>query len=57
VSTGEQKSSCVGNPCKNGGTCTPDGSKFTCACKPYYDGNTCDSMYIYNLITYMCYNV
>ena len=36
---------CVGNPCKNGGTCIPDipGNSFTCNCRPGYTGNKCQN--------------
>ncbi len=34
-------SPCEPNPCYNGGTCTDDGTSFTCACAAGFGGATC----------------
>eukprot|EP00794_Sanderia_malayensis_P006701 gene6701-7463_t len=33
---------CGAVPCKNGATCTPNGSSFTCKCKLGYEGKLCE---------------
>eukprot|EP00057_Strongylocentrotus_purpuratus_P013765 XP_011668239.1 PREDICTED: sushi, von Willebrand factor type A, EGF and pentraxin domain-containing protein 1-like [Strongylocentrotus purpuratus] len=33
---------CYSNPCVNGGTCTVNGSSFTCTCPSSYTGPTCE---------------
>ncbi|XP_030833275.1 delta and Notch-like epidermal growth factor-related receptor [Strongylocentrotus purpuratus] len=35
-------SPCSSNPCFNGGTCTVNGSAFTCTCPSSYTGPTCE---------------
>ncbi|XP_068717618.1 uncharacterized protein [Montipora capricornis] len=30
------------NPCRNGGTCKPQGSGYYCRCRPGYQGKNCD---------------
>eukprot|EP00057_Strongylocentrotus_purpuratus_P025771 XP_011680245.1 PREDICTED: brevican core protein-like [Strongylocentrotus purpuratus] len=35
-------SPCYSNPCVNGGTCTVNGSSFTCTCPSSFTGPTCD---------------
>lgn len=32
---------CDSNPCRNGGTCTINGSTYACSCAPGYTGNAC----------------
>jgi len=34
--------SCCDNPCLNGGTCSGEGSDFTCECPPGFPGDICD---------------
>ncbi len=34
---------CEKIPCKNGGTCIPNGDNFKCQCKVGYEGNTCET--------------
>eukprot|EP00057_Strongylocentrotus_purpuratus_P023633 XP_011678107.1 PREDICTED: P-selectin isoform X2 [Strongylocentrotus purpuratus] len=36
------RSPCNSTPCVNGGTCTVNGSSFTCTCPSSYTGPTCD---------------
>ncbi len=36
-------SPCNPNPCLNGGTCTDDGTNFTCACGTRFGGATCQT--------------
>ena len=33
---------CKGNPCKNGGTCIDGEAKYTCSCKPGFNGDDCE---------------
>src|SRR5262249_37324395 len=33
---------CVGNPCKNGGTCVDGANSFTCVCPPGFTGALCE---------------
>jgi len=32
---------CSSSPCENGGTCTPNGTEFNCACSPGYSDPLC----------------
>ncbi|XP_060565868.1 secretory phospholipase A2 receptor-like isoform X2 [Ruditapes philippinarum] len=34
---------CDPNPCQNGGTCTVDGTDYTCSCTSQFRGRDCDS--------------
>lgn len=36
-----KNSSCLPNPCENGGTCVVTGDSFTCVCKEGWEGPTC----------------
>lgn len=36
-----KNSSCLPNPCENGGTCVVAGESFTCVCKEGWEGATC----------------
>lgn len=36
-----KNSSCLPNPCENGGTCVVTGESFTCVCKEGWEGPTC----------------
>lgn len=36
-----RNSSCLPNPCENGGTCTVHGGSFRCVCKEGWEGATC----------------
>eukprot|EP00066_Takifugu_rubripes_P012561 XP_011601827.1 PREDICTED: protein jagged-1 [Takifugu rubripes] len=36
-----KNSSCLPNPCENGGTCVVAGESFTCVCKEGWEGPTC----------------
>jgi len=35
---------CDKSPCKNGGDCTPAGTKFSCKCKAGFEGNDCSTI-------------
>ena len=39
--TCETVDACASNPCKNGGTCTDQGTSYVCTCPPNYVGNNC----------------
>lgn len=36
-----KNSSCILNPCMNGGTCVGSGDSFSCICKEGWEGRTC----------------
>lgn len=36
-----KNSSCIPNPCMNGGTCVGSGDSFSCICKEGWEGRTC----------------
>lgn len=36
-----KNSSCVPNPCVNGGTCVGSGDSFSCICRDGWEGRTC----------------
>lgn len=40
-SVSAKNSSCLPNPCENGGTCVVTGESFTCVCKEGWEGPTC----------------
>ena len=38
--------SCLSNPCKHGGTCTPDGEfYYNCECQQNFSDDDCDVLY------------
>ena len=39
----ERRSPCAENPCKNGGTCVPNGQTFICQCPKNWMGQRCES--------------
>lgn len=36
-----KNSSCLPNPCVNGGTCVGSGDSFSCICRDGWEGRTC----------------
>jgi hypothetical protein len=41
--------SCEPNPCKNGGSCTVDGTDYTCSCTSSFSGRDCESKLVVSL--------
>ncbi|XP_041664533.1 brevican core protein-like [Cheilinus undulatus] len=41
--TGKVSDVCVGDPCRNGGTCTETGGQIKCLCLPTYEGDFCQT--------------